>query len=155
MATLYTIGYEGWGFDIWVDALISRGIRTVVDVRELPLSRRPGWSKRALAEKLAERGIGYVHMRALGTPAPMRHGLRDKTLPFEEFAPQFRDLLAQRPDDVDALVRLVLRQPVALMCWEEDPERCHRSLVAEAVRGASTEEIDVVDIRRMDRPDST
>jgi uncharacterized protein (DUF488 family) len=148
-AVLYTIGYEGWGFDLWIESLCAHGVRTVVDVRELPLSRRPGWSKRALAEKLAERGFGYVHVRALGSPAPLRHALRDGALSFDEFAPQFRELLEARVEDLAALVQLSQSQPVALMCWEEDPARCHRSLVAEAVAELSDEAIDVVDIRRV------
>lgn len=146
---IYTIGYEGWGFDLWVEALMSHGVRTVVDVRELPLSRRPGWSKKALGEKLAERGLGYVHMRALGTPGPLRHGLKDGTLSFSEFAPQFRQLLAERPEELDALLQLARSQPVALMCWEEDPARCHRSLVAEALTDRSAEPLEVIDIRRL------
>jgi uncharacterized protein (DUF488 family) len=147
--TVFTIGYEGWGFDLWVDTLREHGVRTVVDVRELPLSRRPGWSKKALAEKLAERGVGYVHMRRLGSPAPLRHALRDGGLTFAEFAPQFRALLAEREEDLDALLALARSQPVALMCWEEDPARCHRSLVAEALVERSEEPIEVVDIRRL------
>lgn len=147
--SLYTIGYEGWGFDLWVDELLSHGVRTVVDVRELPLSRRPGWSKKALAEKLSERGIGYVHMRALGTPAELRHALKSGTLAFSEFAPQFETLLAERGEDLDALLALARSQPVALMCWEEDPARCHRSIVAKALVARSANPIEVIDIRRI------
>lgn len=157
---LYTIGYEGWGFDLWVDGLLSRGVRTVVDVRELPLSRRPGWSKRALAGKLSERGIGYVHMRSLGTPAELRHALRTGALSFAEFAPQFEAILLERADDLDALLSLARSQALALMCWEEDPGRCHRSLVARALRRraeASDERaraigrqpLEIVDLRRI------
>ncbi|HSK48847.1 MAG TPA: DUF488 domain-containing protein [Coriobacteriia bacterium] len=146
---IFTIGYEGWGFDLWADELLANGVQTVVDVRELPLSRRPGWSKRSLAEKLAERGLGYVHMRALGTPAPLRHGLRDGSLPFHEFAPQFRAMLDDRAEELDALLHLARTQTVVLMCWEEDPAKCHRSLVVEALGERADEPLDVVDIRRI------
>jgi uncharacterized protein (DUF488 family) len=145
---IYTIGYESWGFDLWADELLALGVRTVVDVRELPLSRRPGWSKTALAEKLSARGIGYIHMRRLGSPAPLRHALRDGSLSFAEFAPQFRALLDERAEDLEALLTLADSQMVALMCWEEDPARCHRSLVAEALVRLSTEPLEVVDVRR-------
>lgn len=146
--TIYTIGYEGWGLDLWIDTLHEHGVRTVVDVRELPLSRRPGWSKKALAQRLAESGLGYIHMRALGTPAPLRHGLKDGSLPFSEFEPQFRDLLADRGEELGALVELARSQPVVLMCWEEDPARCHRSIVVQALSEHAEEGLDVVDIRR-------
>lgn len=146
---VYTIGYEGWGADDWIATLQELGVRTVVDVRELPLSRRPGWSKKALAERLSVADLGYVHMRSLGTPAPMRHGLRDGSLPFSEFAPQFREILAHRTEDLDALLHLAESQSVALMCWEEDPAHCHRSLVAEALsKRAGDQAVEVVDIRR-------
>lgn len=150
---IYTIGYEAWGFDLWVDALHEHGVRTVVDVRELPLSRRPGWSKTALGQRLAENGIGYVHMRALGTPGPLRHGLKDGSLPWAEFEPQFLGLLEDRGEDLDALRALARQQPVALMCWEEDPARCHRSLVVRALAERSDEPIEVVDIRRLPERD--
>lgn len=150
-ATIFTIGYEGWGLDLWIDTLHEHGVRSVVDVRELPLSRRPGWSKKALAQRLAENGLGYVHMRALGTPAPLRHGLKDGSLPFSEFEPQFKGLLADRPEELDALVRLARTQPVVLMCWEEDPARCHRSIVVKALSERAEEDFDVVDIRRFSR----
>lgn len=146
---IHTIGYESWGFDDWVEALLGEGVRTVVDVRELPLSRRPGWSKRALAEKLSERGIGYIHMRALGTPAPLRHALRDGGLSFAEFKPQFEALLADRTEDLEALATLAASQPVALMCWEEDPAKCHRSVVVEALQRFAKEPVEVVDVRRL------
>lgn len=146
---VYTIGYEGWGFDLWVEALIEHGVRMVVDVRELPLSRRPGWSKRALAERLSERGIGYVHMRSLGTPAELRHALKTGALSFAEFTPQFQVILADRPDDLDALLALARSQPIALVCWEEDPARCHRSLVAAALKSRAGEPLAVCDIRRL------
>ena len=147
---LCTIGYEGWGFEVWLDALRSQGVRTVIDVRELPLSRRPGWSKRALAERLAENGLGYVHVRALGSPAPLRHALRSGDLSFGEFAPQFEALLEDRDEDLEALLHLARSQTVALMCWEENPGACHRSLVAKALERRAGEPVEVCDIRRMD-----
>jgi uncharacterized protein (DUF488 family) len=147
---LFTIGYESWGLDTWIRALHDNGVRTVVDVRELPLSRRPGWSKRALAERLSEQGIGYLHVKALGTPAPLRHALRSGELPFSEFEPQFGRMLDDRQEELLALLLLARSQPVALMCWEEDPARCHRSLVAKAMTPLADEPIEITDIRRMD-----
>jgi uncharacterized protein (DUF488 family) len=144
-----TIGYESWGHDAWIAALHEHGIRIVVDVRELPLSRRPGWSKTALAARLADNGIGYVHMRALGTPAPLRHGLRDSSLSFAEFTEQFNAILDDRMEELEALLRLAQAQPVVLMCWEEDPARCHRSLVVNALAQGSERQLEIVDIRRL------
>lgn len=86
---IHTIGYEGKSIEEFVDILVENDVQIVVDVRELPLSRKAGFSKRGLAAALEERGIGYVHMRELGTPRAMRQQLRedgDYGAFFEEYA---------------------------------------------------------------------
>ena len=70
--TIYTIGYEGATMDGFIAALRETGVRRVIDVRALPLSRRPGFSKSTLAASLKAEGIDYVHLKALGTPKPGR-----------------------------------------------------------------------------------
>jgi uncharacterized protein (DUF488 family) len=69
---LFTVGYEGLMLEAFIQRLQSNSIQTLVDVRELPLSRKRGFSKRALAEALALQGITYLHMPALGCPKPIR-----------------------------------------------------------------------------------
>lgn len=69
---VFTIGYEGATMETFLAALKGAGVRQVIDVRQLPLSRRPGFSKAPLAATLKEHGIGYVHLKALGTPKPGR-----------------------------------------------------------------------------------
>src|SRR3712207_4594344 len=76
MPRLFTIGYEGATIDAFLDTLEEAGVKTLVDVRAVPLSRKPGFSKRALAAALAERGIGYRHLQRLGTPAEGRNAAR-------------------------------------------------------------------------------
>src|ERR1700710_1969290 len=68
MTELCTIGYEKTTWPAVLATLRAAGVAQVLDVRQLPLSRRPGFSKRQLASGLAEAGMGYVHLRALGTP---------------------------------------------------------------------------------------
>ena len=65
---VFTIGYEATTMADFLAALARAGVQRVIDVRALPLSRRPGFSKTSLAASLAEAGIGYVHLKALGTP---------------------------------------------------------------------------------------
>lgn len=148
MTGVWTIGYEGFAADEWLSRVLEARIEVVADVRNLPLSRRPGFSKRALAARLDEAGIGYVSMRELGAPSELRTPLKRGTMPFSEFAPRFRALLDERPDELDALWRLVQAKRTCLLCWEEDPGRCHRSLVAEALQGLAEGKLPVVDIRR-------
>ena len=73
---LFTIGYEGATMDEFLAALRTAGVKRVIDIRALPLSRRPGFSKTPLKNALAEAEIDYVHLRALGTPADGRAAAR-------------------------------------------------------------------------------
>ena len=66
--TIFTIGYEATTMADFLSALTGAGVQRVIDVRALPLSRRPGFSKSSLAAALNEVGIDYVHLKALGTP---------------------------------------------------------------------------------------
>jgi uncharacterized protein (DUF488 family) len=106
---------------------------TLVDVRALANSRRPGFAKRALTAALEEAGIGYLHIPALGTPAEGRAAVR------EGRPEEMRRIFAARLAGVEAQAALAglsaqaRRQPLCLLCLEADPARCHRTLVAEAV----------------------
>ena len=75
--TIFTIGYEGLDIDSFMSLLAMCGIDTVVDIRELPLSRKPGFSKKSLANVLNLSGLEYVHMVELGCPKPVRDGYRE------------------------------------------------------------------------------
>src|SRR5262245_36925707 len=60
---LFTIGYEARTIEQFVVELRRKRISRVIDVRELPLSRRRGFSKTPLSSTLADAGIDYVHLR--------------------------------------------------------------------------------------------
>lgn len=74
--TIFTIGYEGLDIDAFLSLLAKHDINTVVDVRELPLSRKPGFSKKALGTALNLSGREYVHMVQLGCPKTVRERYR-------------------------------------------------------------------------------
>src|SRR5260221_14676725 len=76
VTTLYTIGYEGIDINRFISLLHEHDIETVVDVRQLPLSRKSGFSKKALADTLDLGGLGYIHLPDLGCPKPIRHRYR-------------------------------------------------------------------------------
>jgi len=135
---LWTIGYEGFTADEWLDSLAASGVQTVVDVREMPLSRKPGFSKSRLPDALRARGIEYVHLRSLGNPKEYRHRLRDGWS-FDEFEREFRCVLEQQTEALEALSSMALSERVCLVCFEEDPTRCHRSIVAEYVASRTPE----------------
>jgi len=131
MQGLYTIGYERATPAELVETLLGAGVDIVVDVREAPVSRRPGFSRRALAATLAEAGIGYQHEGGLGAPKPLRDRVR-RDGDLEGFFEAYRAHLAARRVLLGQLARGI-RGCAALLCLEADPRQCHRLLVAEAL----------------------
>src|SRR5919107_1653004 len=71
-----TIGYEGTTMERFLGELTGAGVELLVDVRAVASSRRPGFSKTALAANLKTVGIDYLHLRGLGTPADGRAAAR-------------------------------------------------------------------------------
>src|ERR1700755_3061991 len=76
MKVLATIGYEQATQDQVIGKLKAAGVEVLIDVRAVAASRRAGFSKTLLAASLNEAGIGYVHLRQLGTPKPARDAAR-------------------------------------------------------------------------------
>lgn len=130
---IFTIGYEGTTVDEFLSALQSAGVERVIDVRAVPNSRRPGFSKTPLRNALAEAGIDYVHLRSLGTPADGRAAAREgRHADLERiYAGQLElpEAIAQSAQ----MVGLAEEKPSALLCYERDPAVCHRSLLLSAV----------------------
>lgn len=130
---LLTIGYEDATPASLIETLRAAGVQRLVDVRALANSRRPGFAKRALSAALEEAGIGYEHLRALGTPAEGRAAVRAGR------PEAMRRIFAAHLDGTEAqaalagLADLARRERVCLLCLEADPAHCHRTLVAEAV----------------------
>ncbi len=132
--TIYTIGYEHTGVPGLIKALQSAGVNLLVDVRELPNSRRAGFSKRILATSLAEHGIGYVHLRALGTPKEGR--IANRARRWDEFWQIVDEQLATPEADAafEQAAHLAREKTVCLLCLEADHSHCHRLRVAEELR---------------------
>lgn len=130
---IFTIGYEATTLGEFLDALTSAGVERVIDVRALPLSRRPGFSKTALRAALAEAGIDYVHLKALGTPADGRAAARaGRHADLQRiYAGQLElpEAIAQGAQMID----LAAEKPSALLCYEREPGSCHRSLLLVSV----------------------
>ena len=133
---LFTIGYEGATQDGLIARLRQAGVTTLVDVRELPNSRRPGFAKRSLSEALERAGIGYRHVRALGTPPEGRAAARaGRTGEMKRiFGARLAGMEAQAA--VADLAAATRQERLCLLCLEAEPAVCHRALVAEAVASA-------------------
>lgn len=130
---IFTIGYEGTTVGEFLKALKTAGVERVIDVRALPLSRRPGFSKTPLKAALEEASIEYVHLKALGTPSEGRAAAR---------AGRHKDLeriyagqleLPEAMAQSAQMLELAREKPSALLCMEREPAHCHRTLLIDAV----------------------
>lgn len=139
---IFTIGYEGATQDELVGALQQAGVGRLIDVRAVPLSRKPGFSKNVLAAGLRAGGIDYVHLKALGTPPAGREAARkgDRAGLEASYAGQLA--LPEAMVQAAQMLDLAREMPSALLCFERDPHRCHRSLLIAAV----AREAEVVDL---------
>ena len=132
---IFTIGYEATTMGEFLSALQAAGVQRVIDVRAVPNSRRPGFSKNPLKNALAEAGIDYVHLKALGTPAEGRAAARAGRQEDLERIYSGQLELPEAMVQVEQMRELAAEKPSALLCYERDPAGCHRSLLLSA--GAS------------------
>ena len=130
---IFTIGYEKATQADVIAALQAAGVERVIDVRAVPLSRRPGFSKNVLANGLAEHGIGYVLLKALGTPPEGREAARKHDL--KTLDRVYSGQLEEPEAIVQAqqMLELAEEKPSALLCFERDPSGCHRTLLLKKV----------------------
>jgi uncharacterized protein (DUF488 family) len=130
---LYTVGYEGRSVDELLETLVDAKVTRLVDVRELPLSRRRGLSKTALGDSLAAVGIEYAHVRSLGNPKENRQ--RYWAGEVEQGAEVYRGHLHN--GSYSALVELAKSLDdgtACLMCFERDHSVCHRDVIVESLK---------------------
>jgi uncharacterized protein (DUF488 family) len=137
MPDLFTIGYEGSVADALVAALKQAGVLHLLDIRAVPQSRKPGFSKRVLGGTLEAAGIRYTHLRGLGTPKAGRDAVRhgDVAAMHRIFRAHMREPDAQV--DLARAAEFAAAEPCCLLCFERDHTHCHRQIVAEML-GATT-----------------
>lgn len=135
---LLTIGYEGYTVHDVLSVLASAEVSLLLDVRALPRSRKPGFSKRQLAAELEERGIIYCHLPALGTPKAGRDAVRAGRPEVMEAI--FREhMTSDRAQAELGQAKAIARENrTCLLCYERNPACCHRRIVAEMI-AAETE----------------
>jgi uncharacterized protein (DUF488 family) len=150
VSTLYTIGHSTRTLDEFIAILRAHGIKTLVDIRSYPASRRMPWFQgpqhpsfmseeegnrtEALETTLPRAGIEFVWLRGLGG---RRKKLRDDS-PNEGFrSPAFRNyadymLTPEFRQAIDELLKLADRSPTCIMCAEAQVYyHCHRMLVSD------------------------
>lgn len=131
--SILTIGYEGANLDAFIETLLNAGVDTVADLRAVAVSRRKGFSKTALSERIKEAGMNYVHFRDLGDPKPGREAARAGY--FSEFKRIYSAHLATdaAQSQLKQLSEITTRERVAVLCYEADATHCHRTMVAESL----------------------
>jgi uncharacterized protein (DUF488 family) len=128
---LFSIGYQKALLSEVIGTLRNAEVAVLLDVRDRPISRRPGFSKRQLAAAIDEAGMRYVHLAALGTPPEGRLAARRRE--WERFWAIVDDKLA-RPEaevDLERVAEIAAAAPSCLLCYEADWRACHRSRIAD------------------------
>ena len=135
LKTVWTIGYERTGVRDLVTTLKEAKIKRVLDVRELPNSRRAGFSKNMLAASLEKGGIAYQHMKALGTPKAGRDAAKrgDTKTMHKIFEAKMQSLESQMA--LAEAAKAAGKERTALLCLEHDWKVCHRAIVAKHLEG--------------------
>lgn len=145
MPTVFTIGYQESTTDAVLGTLAAAGVGLLVDVRAVAASRRPGFSKRQLAAGVESVGIGYLHLRGLGTPADGRLAARSGRHADLRRIYDAHLLTTTAIAELDELARLVADgPPLCLLCYERHAEHCHRRILVE--RLAQRLDLDAVDL---------
>jgi uncharacterized protein (DUF488 family) len=139
---IFTIGYEATTMDEFIAALRKAGVERVIDVRAVPLSRRPGFSKNILAASLKDAGIDYVLLKNLGTPKPGRDAAKKGDVATLEAVYEVQLGLPEAQAEAAQMRALAAEKPSALLCFERNPEHCHRTLLLDA-EGEGAEVVDL------------
>ena len=132
--TFFTVGYERTTLPGLIAALQGEGVKRVIDTRDVANSRRAGFSKTMLSASLNEAGIGYLHLRALGTPKAGR--IANRAGRMDEFRKIYEESF-QRPEAQLALIEaeeLCRAEATALLCFCGEETKCHRHRIAEALK---------------------
>ncbi|MBI5102429.1 MAG: DUF488 domain-containing protein [Nitrospirae bacterium] len=132
--SVFTIGYEERTLEEFIGRLKRHDIRVLIDVREIPASRKPGFSKNRLSEILLDNNIKYVHIKDLGSPKTIRERLhRDND--YKTFFIEYRAYIESKTEILKELYNDVVSQKTScIMCMERFPEYCHRKIVAEKMK---------------------
>ena len=139
---IYTIGYEGTTVQELVNELNRLCVQTLIDVRLVPLSRKPGFSKHVLAYRLQSEGIDYLHEKRLGCPSMIRDQYKNDG-DWGAYTKQFKRYLASQDAALEGLLPVAETSVCCLLCFERDPDFCHRKYVAERLAELSDGQLTV------------
>lgn len=131
---LYTIGYEGITLEEYLNKLIYKDVRVLVDVRNNPLSMKYGFSKSQLINACRSVGIEYIHIPEVGIVAEQRQELRSQKDYDDLFVKYCQVNLPDTISEQERILQLLKNKArIALTCFEANICQCHRKHLAEAI----------------------
>lgn len=142
---LFTMGYEGTTIDSFINSLQVNKINCIIDVRALPLSRKPGFSKTKLAGTLNHVNIQYIHLPELGSPKDIRNELKS-TRNYTTFFLKMEKYLAGKKDAIRQAYNHVINTRCCLLCFEHLADQCHRKIVAEKIKSTNGDGLQIMHI---------
>jgi len=145
--TLYTVGYEGCDIEDFVAFLKKNNISCIIDIRKNPVSRKKGFSKSRLSERLAEKKIDYVHFGSLGVPSAWRKEEKAHLITRRKmFSDYVRKVIPLHEKEILELIEVAKATPrPALLCYEADASDCHRHFLAEKIN--KIKKVKITDLR--------
>ncbi|SRR5258708_888611 len=145
MNYLFTTGYEGQTINQFLVKLLDKKITTLIDIREHPFSRKPGFSKKILSERLNGIGIGYQHFKELGTPKPLRSYLAS-TSNYEQFFSLYKEYVREFSESIDDLGDLSENKNICILCFEKNHSFCHRKVIADILEEKYGKDVSIAHI---------
>ena len=146
---IFTIGYEGLNQEQLLKLLKWFEVSVVADVREKPISRKPGFSKNALSKYLANNEIKYMGFPELGSSKETRNALRSSG-DYISFIKSFENSLDEKQVKIDAIYDMIKRgERVALFCFEREADKCHRKIIANRLKSKNGNDLVVTHIKRI------
>jgi len=129
---VFTVGYEKRDIENFIKLLKVNDIKLLVDIRANGFSRKAGFSSKILEKNLALEGIDYLAMEELGAPKPLRNDLKEKG--YTWFFKKYGEYIDGKKSELDKLEKIVKYTHSCLMCFELNPNECHRSIVSNKLR---------------------
>lgn len=142
---LFTVGYEGSDIDSFLDHLESNGIDCLLDIREIPLSRKKGFSKTKLSERLSQENIRYIHFKELGSPKPIREELKTNQ-DYSTFFKKMDKYLNNKKEAIEKAYDYVVNNTCCLLCFEHLAAMCHRKIVARKIKEHDGNGLQIINI---------
>lgn len=125
---IFSTGYEGMAQREFIDRLVKNHIQQLIDVRQIPNSRKKGFAKSILAEELAKYGIMYIHIPELGTDKVSRDNYR-VTNNVKKLLNEYEKRFQKHYSSYEVVRALAKYKTSAIMCFEDDHQFCHRQRI--------------------------